>query len=106
MYPDARLPHARPTRTRREFVRDACCGFGGLALASILQEEAARAGSADPLAPRLPHLPAIALGRPPTPEERSIALDFLRDQSTDEWFYDEGVVALAMFNLNGFLYVP
>ena len=42
---------------------------------------------------------SIALGRPPTPEERSIALDFLRDQSTDEF-------ALALFNLNGFLYVP
>jgi hypothetical protein len=59
MSPDAR-PHSRPTRTRREFVRDACCGFGGLALASLLHEEAARAGSADPLAPRPPHLPARA----------------------------------------------
>ena len=57
---DARLPHSRPTRTRREFVRDACCGFGGLALASILQEEAARAGPADPLAPKAPHLAAKA----------------------------------------------
>jgi hypothetical protein len=56
------LPHSRPTRTRREFVRDACCGFGGLALASILAEEQARAssGAADPLAPRPPHLPAKA----------------------------------------------
>jgi hypothetical protein len=57
---EARLPHARPTRTRREFVRDAFCGFGGLALASILQEEQARAGPPDPLAPKSPHLPARA----------------------------------------------
>ena len=59
MSPDAR-PHSRPTRTRREFVRDACCGFGGLALVSLLHEEEARAGSADPLAPKPPHLPAKA----------------------------------------------
>ena len=57
---DARLPHSRPTRTRREFVRDAFCGFGGLAVASLLQEEAARAGPADPLAPKPPHLAARA----------------------------------------------
>jgi Protein of unknown function (DUF1501) len=57
---DARLPHARLTRTRREFVRDAFCGFGGLALASMLQEEQARAGSSDPLGPKSPHLPAKA----------------------------------------------
>jgi len=60
MSPDARPPHSRPTRTRREFVRDACCGFGGLALASLLQEEQARAGPADPLAPKGPHLTAKA----------------------------------------------
>ena len=34
-------PHSRRTRNRREFVRDAFCGFGGLALASILHEEEA-----------------------------------------------------------------
>src|SRR3954451_3718884 len=60
MSPDAPLPHARPTRTRREFVRDAFCGFGGLALASMLQEEVARAGTPDPLGPKSPHLPARA----------------------------------------------
>src|SRR4051794_14201736 len=62
MYPDAPLPlpHARLTRTRREFVRDAFCGFGGLALASLLQEEQARAGPVDPLAAKAPHLPAKA----------------------------------------------
>src|SRR4051812_48334475 len=59
MFPEARL-HARPTRTRREFVRDAFCGFGGLALASLLQREEARAGAGNPLAPRPPHLPPRA----------------------------------------------
>ncbi len=51
------IPHTIPTRTRREFVRDAFCGFGGLALASLLHDEQARA---DPLAPRAPHIPAKA----------------------------------------------
>jgi len=63
MSADPFLPHSRPTRTRREFVRDAFCGFGGLALASILHDEEARGGtpvSQDPLAPRPPHLPARA----------------------------------------------
>ncbi len=42
-------PHARPTRNRREFIRDGFCGFGGLALAAMLQEEQARArGSRSP----------------------------------------------------------
>jgi hypothetical protein len=41
----------------------------------------------------------LALGRPTTPEERSISLAFLRDQPPREF-------ALAVFNLNGFLYVP
>src|SRR5262245_19964097 len=59
MFPDP-LPHARPTRTRREFIRDAFCGFGGLALADLAQQEAARAGTGDPLAPKPPHLPARA----------------------------------------------
>jgi hypothetical protein len=59
MSPDA-CPHVRPTRTRREFVRDAFCGFGGLALASLLHDEQARAGAADPLAPKAPHHPAKA----------------------------------------------
>ncbi len=59
MFPEPR-PHSRPTRTRREFVRDAFCGFGGLALASLLHEEQARAGAADPLAPKPPHIPAKA----------------------------------------------
>jgi hypothetical protein len=49
------LPHSRPTRTRREFVRDACCGFGGVALASLLHEQEVRAGAASPLAAKTPH---------------------------------------------------
>ena len=47
--------HVRPTRTRREFVRDAFCGFGGLALASLLNQDQARADAAHPLAARPPH---------------------------------------------------
>jgi hypothetical protein len=41
----------------------------------------------------------LALGRPPTPEERSLSVAFLKEQPTREF-------ALALFNLNGFLYVP
>jgi hypothetical protein len=46
--------HLRVTRTRREFIRDAFCGFGGLALASLLNEEQARAATG-PLAARASH---------------------------------------------------
>jgi hypothetical protein len=56
----SRCPHFRVTRTRRELVRDACCGFGGLALASLLHEEQARAGIAHPLVAKHPHQPAKA----------------------------------------------
>jgi hypothetical protein len=41
----------------------------------------------------------LALGRPPTPAEAALARDYLREGSPQEF-------ALAMFNLNGFLYVP
>src|SRR5262245_27027961 len=44
--------------SRRTFFRDAFCGFGGLALASLLEQESAAA--VDPLAPKRPHLPAKA----------------------------------------------
>ncbi len=40
----------------------------------------------------------IALGRPPTDQESALALTFLREGSRKEF-------ALAVFNLNGFLYV-
>jgi hypothetical protein len=46
---------SRPTRTRREFVRDAFCGFGSVALASM-----AAAAQSHPLAPRPSHHPAKA----------------------------------------------
>jgi hypothetical protein len=48
------MTHAWPTRTRREFLRDSFCGFGGLAFASLLQQDAL---GANPLAPRSPHRP-------------------------------------------------
>ena len=53
-------PHFPPATSRREWLRQAGGGLGALALAWMLQEEAARAGAfaidpADPLAPRPPH---------------------------------------------------
>lgn len=47
-------------RSRREFFRDGCCGFGGLALAALINEEQARASGSNPLAPKATHLPAKA----------------------------------------------
>jgi hypothetical protein len=41
----------------------------------------------------------LAMGRPPTPREEALALEFLRDGALREF-------TLALFNLNGFLYVP
>jgi len=55
-----RPEHVRVTRTRREFVRDAFCGFGSLALASILLRQQARAGAINPLNARPAHQPAKA----------------------------------------------
>src|SRR2546425_7871345 len=52
--------HLRFTRTRREFIRDAFCGFGSLALASILHSERLRAATMNPLAPQPPHRVAKA----------------------------------------------
>ena len=52
--------HVRSTRTRREFVRDAFCGFGGMALASMVHRESLRAGESSPLAPKPPHQVAKA----------------------------------------------
>src|SRR5438094_10238346 len=49
---------------RRSFLRNACCGFGGIALAALLAEEGKLFADADPnpdpLAPRKPHFPAKA----------------------------------------------
>src|SRR5215471_11076996 len=52
--------HFRVTRNRREFLTDACCGFGALAFASMLQQEELRAAAFNPLAPKPPHMPAKA----------------------------------------------
>src|SRR4051794_18591002 len=52
--------HYRIGGTPREFLRDAFCGFGSLALASLLRQEGLRAAPADPLAPRPPHTRARA----------------------------------------------
>ncbi|HWB98495.1 MAG TPA: DUF1501 domain-containing protein [Bryobacteraceae bacterium] len=46
--------HVRITRNRREFLFDAFCGFGGIALASMMQQEQLRAASMNPLAPKPP----------------------------------------------------
>src|SRR5438034_11532565 len=43
--------HPQPPN-RREFLRTACCGIGGLALASLLHDDIVRG---NPLAPRRPH---------------------------------------------------
>ena len=55
-----RPEHYRITNTRREFLRDAFCGFGGMAFGAMLAAQEARAQSANPLAPKKPHLPAKA----------------------------------------------
>src|SRR6059058_3369638 len=60
--------HIRLTRTRREFVRDAFCGFGGLALASLANDERLRAGEKNPLAPKAPHK---------TPKARAVIFLFM-----------------------------
>ena len=52
--------HSRITRNRREFLCDSCCGIGALAFGAMLQQEAARAASNNPLAPKPPHMKAKA----------------------------------------------
>jgi hypothetical protein len=64
------------------------------AFASRLERESG--GDVDRLVERAFRL---AVGRSPTRSEGALARAFLRDQTTKEF-------ALAMFNLNGFLYVP
>ncbi|MDA0283946.1 MAG: DUF1501 domain-containing protein [Planctomycetota bacterium] len=46
----------RATRNRREVIRDAFCGFGSLALASMLHDEGAIAGVPNPLGSKSPGL--------------------------------------------------
>ncbi len=48
------------TLSRRELLRASSTGFGGLALTSMLAQEAAAASATDPLAVRQPHFPARA----------------------------------------------
>ncbi len=54
--------HVRVTRNRREFLCDAFCGFGSLAFADLLLRTDARAATvpANPLAPKMPDMPAKA----------------------------------------------
>lgn len=49
-----------PPISRRELLCRSAVGFGSLALASLLTEEAAASPSSDPLAAKLPHFPARA----------------------------------------------
>ncbi|MBT6155605.1 MAG: DUF1501 domain-containing protein [Planctomycetaceae bacterium] len=42
---------------RRHFLQDSCCGFGSLAMASLLQSERAVGASGNPLSPKPRHLP-------------------------------------------------
>jgi hypothetical protein len=49
--------HFPITTSRRAFLRDAFCGFGSLALASLLDAERLRAEAANPLAPKPAHFP-------------------------------------------------
>lgn len=55
-----RLPTSSTLAARRDFLRHACCGFGGLALTALVHDEQARATAPNPLAPRPPHFPAKA----------------------------------------------
>jgi hypothetical protein len=45
---------------RRDLLRNSFCGFGGLALLSLLHDERLRAAPTDPLAPKKPHTEAKA----------------------------------------------
>lgn len=49
------LPRYLLDRKRREFLRDSFCGFGTLALTSLLAGEKSIAEGTDPLSPRAPH---------------------------------------------------
>lgn len=54
MFPDG-ISRQRRLQSRRDFIRESCCGFGGLALASLLHDERLQAGAANPLSARQPH---------------------------------------------------
>jgi hypothetical protein len=59
MSPDV-SPQALTAHSRRSFLRDACCGFGGVAFASLLGEQVAQAAVTNPLAAKRPHQEAKA----------------------------------------------
>src|SRR5690349_5083873 len=48
--------HTRITRNRREFICDAFCGFGALAVAEMMARGQAYAASTNPLAPKPPQM--------------------------------------------------
>ena len=52
--------HIRFARNRRELLTDCFCGVGSLAFASMMAQEHAFAGPANPLAPKSPHIPGKA----------------------------------------------
>jgi hypothetical protein len=52
--------HIRVTRNRREFLCDAFCGFGALAVTQMFYQEELRAAAMNPLAPKKPHDPKHA----------------------------------------------
>lgn len=57
------MPHREWVQSRREFLRKAGAGFGGLALLALLEREGLSAdptGALHPLAPKQPHFPAKA----------------------------------------------
>lgn len=56
----AKPVHSVPTRDRREFLTDAFCGFGSLALGSMLARDPLHAASLNPLAAKPPHFEAKA----------------------------------------------
>lgn len=60
MFSEPAFEHTRPTRTRREFLTDAFCGFGSLAFAAMLQNGQVNAETLNPLAPKPPHAPQRA----------------------------------------------
>ncbi|HZN58495.1 MAG TPA: DUF1501 domain-containing protein [Planctomycetota bacterium] len=65
-----RFPHVFPTRTRREFIERSFCGFGKLALASILLDEARGGESIRPAGTGAPLSPGST---PPGPSARRSA---------------------------------
>ena len=54
------LPNDYLQHSRRRFLQESFCGFGTLALSTMLQQESARAAVKNPLAAQPPHFPAKA----------------------------------------------